>query len=382
MPGTGTTPHQTDTPGGYFTSAFLDMQSYFDIQSGDIKSQPGIRSPRLTPPSTSPVLNPLGRPSPSLWGNIANSPGLADFQPFAVALPRIDTQVSPVSPSGIAPHQTTTLGSNIVHGNPSPPSSSESSPQKLLPAGNISPLDSFIVGLPEARTVNGQVTPPDDILQSPAIAPLPGPSFPFTYPQHSKSSTATPRNSESISPRQQPAQVCESVRTRRQSTSVKRRRSSAEQSGSKRSRKNSVAASDEPPEKQEAKRKKFLERNRVAASKCRQKKKAWMQELESDAREAQTNSKHLKMAVTLLREEILRLKNELLKHNTCDCTPIRQYLSQEAAKLVTTTSIPGMHAGDRRPTASDCSAVSDEDMKIDSGDFDLDLVGSPEDTTT
>lgn len=84
---------------------------------------------------------------------------------------------------------------------------------------------------------------------------------------------------------------------------------------------------------QEAKRRRFLERNRVAASKCRQKKKAWMADLEMEAREAQARSKQLKHCVSMFREEILQLKTELLKHNSCECTPIRQYLTSEANKL-------------------------------------------------
>ena len=86
-------------------------------------------------------------------------------------------------------------------------------------------------------------------------------------------------------------------------------------------------------ESQEAKRRRFLERNRVAASKCRQKKKAWVQDLEAEAREAQAMSKQLRACVGALKGEVLQLKNELLKHNTCDCTPIRQYLSNEAVRV-------------------------------------------------
>lgn len=58
-----------------------------------------------------------------------------------------------------------------------------------------------------------------------------------------------------------------------------------------------------------------------------------MQDLESEAREAQNMSKQLKTCVSMLKEEILQLKNELLKHNTCECVPIRQYLSNEAIRL-------------------------------------------------
>ncbi|KAF8425107.1 hypothetical protein EV426DRAFT_532116 [Tirmania nivea] len=84
----------------------------------------------------------------------------------------------------------------------------------------------------------------------------------------------------------------------------------------------------------EAKRRRFLERNRVAASKCRQKKKEWMQNLEETARTAQNNSRYLQAAVVQLKDELLHLKQELLKHHGCDCTQIRTYLMQEAEKVV------------------------------------------------
>ncbi|KAF8449738.1 hypothetical protein BDZ91DRAFT_629126, partial [Kalaharituber pfeilii] len=81
------------------------------------------------------------------------------------------------------------------------------------------------------------------------------------------------------------------------------------------------------------KRKRFLERNRVAASKCRQKKKEWMQNLEENARRAQSTSKFLQHTVGVLKDELLILKQELLKHHGCDCAKIRTYLMQEAEKV-------------------------------------------------
>lgn len=103
----------------------------------------------------------------------------------------------------------------------------------------------------------------------------------------------------------------------------------------RRSRKNSKAGRDaDEANAQEAKRRRFLERNRVAASKCRQKKKEWMQNLEENARTAQHNSKYLQAAVGQLKDEVLMLKQELLKHHGCNCAKIKTYLMQEAEKVV------------------------------------------------
>jgi len=84
----------------------------------------------------------------------------------------------------------------------------------------------------------------------------------------------------------------------------------------------------------EAKRQKFLERNRIAASKCRRKKKQWTQNLEDTAREVQTTSKSLLKQVAVLRDELLYLKDELLKHDGCSCERIKQYLMNEATRVV------------------------------------------------
>ncbi len=92
----------------------------------------------------------------------------------------------------------------------------------------------------------------------------------------------------------------------------------------------------------DAKRSKFLERNRVAASKCRQKKKEWTSQLESRARALQLQKDQLSLVVASLRNEVLALKGELLQHDSCGCERIRQYLHREADHLASmpVTSMP------------------------------------------
>ena len=84
---------------------------------------------------------------------------------------------------------------------------------------------------------------------------------------------------------------------------------------------------------EDEKRSKFLERNRVAASKCRQKKKEWTSNLESRARELQNNKNQLALMVGSLKDEMIFLRGEMLKHNGCECAGIREYLSKEAQNL-------------------------------------------------
>ncbi|KAI8826741.1 uncharacterized protein EV422DRAFT_562794 [Fimicolochytrium jonesii] len=67
----------------------------------------------------------------------------------------------------------------------------------------------------------------------------------------------------------------------------------------------------------EEKRKTFLERNRQAALKCRQKKKQWLQSLQAKVDHLTDNNGALQSQATQLREEILNLKTLLLAHRDC-----------------------------------------------------------------
>ncbi|KAF3940321.1 hypothetical protein ABW19_dt0201104 [Dactylella cylindrospora] len=67
----------------------------------------------------------------------------------------------------------------------------------------------------------------------------------------------------------------------------------------------------------EEKRKNFLERNRVAALKCRQRKKQWLANLQAKVEYYGAENDALNAQVTSLREEILTLKTLLLAHKDC-----------------------------------------------------------------
>ncbi|EPY52960.1 transcription factor Atf21 [Schizosaccharomyces cryophilus OY26] len=130
-----------------------------------------------------------------------------------------------------------------------------------------------------------------------------------TTPQKQK--TITPNSSNYSSPKLDQGSISETKRTPRIRRSV-------------------TSLDDDCSDK----RKRFLERNRVAASKCRQKKKLWTQDLENSARVACEQSKALRSLVAQLREEVLCLKNQLLAHQDCGCEGIRQYLSSEAMGIM------------------------------------------------
>ncbi|KAH8881562.1 hypothetical protein GQ53DRAFT_787955 [Thozetella sp. PMI_491] len=70
----------------------------------------------------------------------------------------------------------------------------------------------------------------------------------------------------------------------------------------------------------EEKRKNFLERNRVAALKCRQRKKQWLANLQQKVETYSTENDHLLSQISQLREEVVNLKTLLLAHKDCPVT--------------------------------------------------------------
>ncbi|XP_064419744.1 cyclic AMP-dependent transcription factor ATF-2 isoform X2 [Latimeria chalumnae] len=80
------------------------------------------------------------------------------------------------------------------------------------------------------------------------------------------------------------------------------------------------AANEDPDEK----RRKFLERNRAAASRCRQKRKVWVQSLEKKAEDLSSLNVQLQNEVTLLRNEVAQLKQLLLAHKDCPVTVMQK----------------------------------------------------------
>ena len=92
---------------------------------------------------------------------------------------------------------------------------------------------------------------------------------------------------------------------------------------------------------EKAKREKFLERNRLAASKCRQKKKEHTMLLETRYKEQSDKKEKLMAEIARLRSEILGLKNEVLKHAQCGDEPIKLHLAQMVKKITYKDSSSG-----------------------------------------
>jgi len=76
------------------------------------------------------------------------------------------------------------------------------------------------------------------------------------------------------------------------------------------------SADDDPAEK----RRKFLERNRAAAIRCREKKKKWIETLAGKSDELGYINQKLQTEVGTLRAEVAALKSMLLQHKDCPVT--------------------------------------------------------------
>ncbi|KAF4970831.1 hypothetical protein FSARC_2197 [Fusarium sarcochroum] len=85
---------------------------------------------------------------------------------------------------------------------------------------------------------------------------------------------------------------------------------------------------------EDAKRTKFLKRNRIAASKCRQKKKEWVSNLEETRYGLEHDNSALHKQYNGLIDELSTIKNQLMQHASCNDANINQWLDNEAKKFV------------------------------------------------
>lgn len=118
-----------------------------------------------------------------------------------------------------------------------------------------------------------------------------------------------------------------------------------------------------------SKRKSFLERNRQAALKCRQRKKAWLASLQArvDFLESENNS--LRTTVEALRSEVVFLKSQLIQTHAMgttmsDTTPNESLPSLSRSSMSTAVPYSGVHLepspdfGDSTPAATSSSSPS------------------------
>ncbi|RYP78062.1 hypothetical protein DL771_000755 [Monosporascus sp. 5C6A] len=77
------------------------------------------------------------------------------------------------------------------------------------------------------------------------------------------------------------------------------------------------------------------ERNRIAAQKCRRKSKQYQKDLTGRARDLANLNKLLSAERLALKDEVFLLKSEVLKHGSCNCSMIDDYIAKTARDLPT-----------------------------------------------
>lgn len=94
-----------------------------------------------------------------------------------------------------------------------------------------------------------------------------------------------------------------------------------------------IAEPDAPFSQVLSARKSQLEKNRVAANKCRQHRREYIVELTAKASEISSKNAALKAELTVLREQVLGLKNKVLSHARCGSWAIDRYVARSAGDL-------------------------------------------------
>ncbi|KAL8760176.1 MAG: hypothetical protein Q9199_000198 [Rusavskia elegans] len=251
-------------------------------------------------------------------------PSFFDFEP----------QIGSASP--FAPQYPALPGADVTPGwntifpqVPSPPRSAASPPPSWPPFQyQQPPVQNILTDIySDTRVQYGQNTPPDD-------------NFPNVF--------AAPEKDEAFDRKKKRSWATDD--TKSNNTSAKRSRKSGRSSNPSNGQ---VASGAE-----DVRRSKFLERNRVAASKCRQKKKEWTQNLENRARKLQKENHSLRMMLDSMRDEMIFIKSEMLKHTTCGCEQIQSWVNTNADSLSTSPMVKTEHSPINSAPASRSGSVS------------------------
>ncbi|XP_034417011.1 cyclic AMP-dependent transcription factor ATF-2 isoform X1 [Cyclopterus lumpus] len=247
---------------------------------------------------------------------------LPNGQTMPVAIPASITSSSLHIPTTIPLVRPVTIVPNIpgIPGPPSPqPAQSEAKLQlPQVTDGNTGEVQSSAVTHTAAPT-------------SPAPSPAPPPApigalsaAPATHLPTTEEPSPHSLQQPATSTTETPASPAPTAPNPPSTTGVRRRRTTSEN----------------PDEK----RRKFLERNRAAASRCRQKRKVWVQGLEKKADDINSMNGQLQSEVSLLRNEVAQLKQLLLAHKDCPVTAMQKksgYHISDKDESCEEMSVPG-----------------------------------------
>ncbi|KAK7414804.1 hypothetical protein QQX98_006406 [Neonectria punicea] len=117
--------------------------------------------------------------------------------------------------------------------------------------------------------------------------------------------------------------------------------------------------SDDEEIPRDPRRRRILERNRIAATKCRLRKRDEASALASREQAMEDHNRYLSTCFDSLTAEIYHLKTQLLQHTDCGCVLIQKYIANEARKsvdgLLSCSSAFQHHDGPTSPYQRDSS---------------------------
>lgn len=99
---------------------------------------------------------------------------------------------------------------------------------------------------------------------------------------------------------------------------------------------------DEDGFPKDPRRRRILERNRIAANKCRIRKRDEEEALASREYSVEDQHRHLSNCVDSLKWEIYHLKTQLLRHTDCKCVLIQRYCARQAKRTVDYMTAPAL----------------------------------------
>ncbi|KAL4891267.1 hypothetical protein BDV59DRAFT_203709 [Aspergillus ambiguus] len=193
------------------------------------------------------------------------------------------------APTASHPFQSKSKNSHVRNGQPTPPPIDDN--HLYLQHTDMYGVSSYHVGV---------MAPPQPLLQEQQQPPPPPP------PTKAMPAYSPPADLPATSPTS--------------ATSGTRRRRKAEEM-------------DDPEQQQDPKRRHFLERNRLAASKCRLKKKEQAKQLEESCSRAANKNKRLRAEVANLKNLKLGLRMALLSHNSCGDEAIKLHHSRVVKQI-------------------------------------------------
>ena len=187
------------------------------------------------------------------------------------------------------------------------------------------PFDSFNPSAHPFGSANQSPDNPQDNIDSATSASSPSTTAPTGKPSRTSSKSSIPSlSSGSASP---------GKRTRSKTAAKK-----AAVRGSRAKQKAKKEPVAEEEDEDDPKRNKYLERNRVAASKCRQKKKAWVSDLETQKSDLEAMHGNLQREYSSLVDQVTQLKNDLMIHAGCGDRNIDSWIETEAKRFVQRTT--------------------------------------------